>query len=162
MAKACISLVWVFTQTTREYNSVRGTFFHVNYIYFLKLVRWLSLGQVHVWQLYMHSWRNAHSKPEPSIWNASKITMSGIFVKVIYSPAKWCEMASLGREPNQGFSCFVTNYDDFITIHGRTWPSIKKFKLRRKNTILYFIQLLNSISRSTKLPDICLPGKEIH
>lgn len=108
----------------------------------------------------MHSWRNAHSKPEPSIWNASKITMSGIFVKVIYSPAKWCEMASLGREPNQGFSCFITNYDDFITIHGRTWPSIKKFKLRRKNTILYFIQLLNSISRSTKLPDICLSGKE--
>ena len=36
------------------------------------------------------------------------------------SPAKWCEMASLGRETNQGFSCFVTNYDNSrenLTIH---------------------------------------------
>ena len=31
VAKACISLVWVFTQTTREYNPVLHTFYEVNW-----------------------------------------------------------------------------------------------------------------------------------
>ena len=31
VAKACISLVWVFTQTTREHNPVLHTFYEVNW-----------------------------------------------------------------------------------------------------------------------------------
>ena len=31
VAKTCISLVWVFTQTTREYNPVLHTFYEVNW-----------------------------------------------------------------------------------------------------------------------------------